>query len=279
MGPVADPRLAVRYKVTDFTTIKGGVGRHSQFPLIRELLDEGAGVPDLMPEWSLQSSLGFEQLITDALSVEVNGFWHQLDQLVSGREDAFRFFTGPPPIGPFDTGDYANDGVGKIYGLESLLRLKADRTVGLVSFTWARSYRTDRPDEEQQLFTYDSPITLNALFSRELPKSWRFGARVRTSSGYPYTPVTNRWLDLEERTFVPIYGERDSARLPQFFALDLRIDKEWSYRNWDLTFYLDLQNATRTTNPEWMSWTYDYREEDPVDSIPALPAFGLKGEW
>jgi hypothetical protein len=269
----------VRWQLTDFTMVKGGIGRHSQFPLVRELLSEGGGVPTLVPEWSLQSSLGVEQLLTDALSIEFNGFWHQLDKLVSGREDAFRFFTGPPPIGPFDTGSYANDGIGKIYGIESLLRLKADKTVGLVSFTWSRSYRRDRPDNEMELFTYDSPITLNALISRELPKKWRLGARVRTSSGYPYTPVANRWLDLESRQFVPIYGDRDSARLPQFFALDLRFDKEWNYRNWDLTFYLDLQNATSTTNPEWMSWTYDYREEDPVESVPALPAFGLKGEW
>ena len=42
---------------------------------------------------------------------------------------------------------------------------------------------------------------------------------------------------------------------------------------------LDLQNAANTQNIEVMGWTYDYGEEEPVEAIPTLPAFGVKGEW
>jgi len=40
-----------------------------------------------------------------------------------------------------------------------------------------------------------------------------------------------------------------------------------------------LQNATNTTNPEVMTWTYDYGEEEPVTSNPLLPAIGVRAQW
>ncbi|MEE2750771.1 MAG: ligand-gated channel protein, partial [Myxococcota bacterium] len=179
----------------------------------------------------------------------------------------------------FDTDAYANDGVGEVYGVETLLRLQAERTVGLVAFTWSRSSRIDRPGEEEELFRYDQPFTLNALVSHEFERGWRLGARVRASSGYPYTPVVNRYFELDSRTFVPVFGERSSSRLPNFFALDIRIDRTRTFEKWSLDTYLDLQNATNSVNPEVMAWTYDYSEEDPVPSNPLLPSFGLRAEW
>ena len=129
------------------------------------------------------------------------------------------------------------------------------------------------------MFRYDQPYTLNVLASRELRKNRRLGVRVRSSSGYVYTPVVNRIYDLDSREFSPVFGERDSARLPPFFSLDIRFDKEWELRRVNLAAYIDLQNATNTTNPEVMSWNYDYSEEEPVESSPTLPAFGFRVEW
>jgi hypothetical protein len=89
----------------------------------------------------------------------------------------------------------------------------------------------------------------------------------------------NRVYDMDSRSFIPVYGEADSARLPPAYSLDIRIDKEWKFKTWALTTYLDLQNATNAQNPEVMSWTYDYSEEDPISGLPIIPAFGLRGDW
>ena len=68
-------------------------------------------------------------------------------------------------------------------------------------------------------------------------------------------------------------------RTPPFYQLDLRMDKTWDFRRWDLSFYLDLQNATNAQNVEIIGYTDDYRQEDPVTGLPVIPAFGHKGEW
>lgn len=275
----ADPRLSARLVAGPTTAVKLGVGRYSSFPTLRQVTPEADGNPDLHAAYAIQSAIGVEQQVGSRFRADATVFCSGQYERVVGREDRFRFFTGPPPIGPFDEDPYANDGTGRIYGAETLLRYDGPTTLAFLSATFSRSSRVDRPGEEAQLFEYDQPVVLNALASQELPRGWRVGARARFSSGNPYTPVVNRIYDLSSRSFFPVYGERDSARLPPFWAVDVRVDKEWAFRRWTLTTYLDLQNAFNTQNVEVMAWTYDYGEEDPITGLPILPSLGLKGEW
>jgi len=270
-----DPRIAVQVGPDSPTVLKASYGQFSQMPTVRQALDQ----PDLGPQRSLQGSVGWEQRWSPVVDTELTGFYNTLDELVVGREDAFRFFSGPPPGGPLDESPYANDGTGRIYGAEVLVKAQSDRTTAWLSTTVARSLRTKRPDDEESLFEYDQPVVVTALASHQLPKRWRVGARARVSAGNPYTPVVNRSYSLDRRAFEPVYGPRDSARLPPFYSLDVRIDKDWVYDNWTLTAYVDVQNATNAQNIETMSWTYDFAEEDPITSLPVVPAFGLRGEW
>ncbi len=269
-----DPRFSTEIRLRN-TTLKGSTGLYSQWPTVRQLVQQ----PELGAQRGWQSAVGVQQLITPSLSVEITGYTQQLSQLVSGREDAFRFFTGPPPVGPFDTAPYANDGTGAIWGVETLVKLATERTTAWFSGTFGRSTRIDRPGDPTELFEFDQPVVLTALASHELPRGWRLGARARFSSGNPYTPVVNRFFDLSSRQFLPVYGPVDSARLPSFFQLDLRFDKQWTFDRWSLDFYLDLQNATNAQNVEVIGYTFDFSEEDSVTQIPIVPAFGLRGSW
>jgi TonB family protein len=269
-----DPRLGSRLELGG-TALKASAGGYSQFPTVRQAIEQ----PALTAQRSWQVSAGLEQRLGSGLQLEVTGFHNWLDDLVSGREDAFRFFSGPPPIGPQDTGAYANDGTGRVAGVEGLLRYADDRTAAWLSMTFSRSTRVDRPGDERALFEYDQPVVLTGLISRELPRRWRVGLRARFSSGNPYTPVVNRFLDLGSQTYVPVYGDLDSARIPPFWSLDTRIDKDFVYRNWTLSTYVDVQNTTNNANVEVIGWTFDYREQDNVTSIPLVPVFGVRGEW
>ena len=143
----------------------------------------------------------------------------------------------------------------------------------------SRSTRRKRVGDKVELFEYDQPLVLTALVSHELPKNWRIGGRARFGSGNPYTPVVSSTYDLDRRAFTPVYGEVDSARLPPFFSLDVRIDKEFQFRNWSFTTYLDVQNATNNANVDVIGWTDDFSEEEPITGLPLIPAFGFKGGW
>lgn len=275
----ADPRLGARLELGTSLVAKAGVGSYSQFPTLRQVDPDADGNQSLHAARSIQASVGVEERVGSWLTLEGTLFYSWLDELVVGREDRFRFFTGPPPVGPFDTDPYANDGTGRVYGAEGLARLSLPKTTGLLSVTYSRSTRVNRPGDDVQLFAYDQPLVLNAILSQELGRGWRVGGRGRVASGNPYTPVVNRWFDQGSRQYVPVYGERDSDRLPTFWAVDARIDKEWAFKKWTLTTYLDVQNVFNTKNVDVMAWNFDYSEEDPINGLPVLPSLGIRGDF
>lgn len=272
-----DPRIVARLEASPATRFEAAVGQFSQFPGVRQVLESQQGNPDLGPARSIQASVGVEQAI-GPVDVEVTAFGSLLSGLVVGREDAFQFQTGPPEFGPIDTDPYANEGTGRIGGVEFLARYGSERTTAWLSATVSRSMRTDRTDEKEKVFRYDQPLVLNALASHQLPKGWRLGARLRFGSGNPYNPVTNRIYDMDSREFTPVY-DPESSRLPAFFSADVRIDKAFTFEKWKLTTYLDLQNATNRANVDVMGWTDDFETEEPIAGLPIVPAFGLRGEW
>lgn len=278
-GTAIDPRIGARVVLTDSTTLRAGVGRFSSQPTLRQVAPESDGTVGLTFPFSVQSSLGLSQQFGGRVRAGATAFYSELSNLVVGREDRLRFFTGPPPVGPFDTDPYANDGVGMVCGVETQVKYDGPTGIGLLTATFSHSERQDRPDEPEELFAFDQPVVLNALWSQKLPRNWRLGARFRYGSGNPYTPVVNRVYDMSQRSFLPVYGERSSDRLPAFTSLDIRIDKTYTYDKWKLETYLDIQNVSFAQNPEVIAWTYDYGELDPITSNPPLPVFGLKGEW
>jgi hypothetical protein len=90
--------------------------------------------------------------------------------------------------------------------------------------------------------------------------------------------VVNRALDAGSRTFIPVFADTPS-RIRPFWAADIRVDKTWVFKKWQLTAYLDVQGITDPGNTELIGYSYDFATEEPIRSTPPLPAFGLKGAW
>ncbi len=271
-----DPRALVRFQPTDSAAISLSAGRFSQFPTLRQL--EPLASADLGPQTAIQLAATWEQRLLDGVDLRLTAFHSELSQLVVGRQDAFEFFTTPPKPGPTDDGDWANDGNGRVDGLEIQVSARGRRTLGMISATLARSTRQDRPDDAYRPFAYDQPLNLVALLTRQLGRGWRLGGRVRYSSGTPYTAVRFTVLDLESRSHLPVFDEEFSSRTSAFAALDVRIDKTWEYARWKLSLYVDATNVTNRRNIELITFNRDFTEERPISGLPIVPAFGLRAD-
>lgn len=274
-----DPRLTVHWDPTTETRVSLGVGRFSQMPTFRQLLPAADGTPNLRMPWSLTSSLGVRQALPENLEVALTLWLSRLDDLVVGREGRFRFFTTPPPVGPIDTLPYANAGDGWTYGAEVSLRWNHAVGAAWLTATLGRSLRRGRGDDRVSIATFDQPYVVNALGTVKLPKRWRFGLRARVTAGLPYTPVANRVQDLDSGGFLALFDDPNAARIAPFFSLDVRVDKTWVFRKWELSVYLDVLNSTNSRNLELIAWSEDYAVEDGILGLPILPIFGLRGDW
>ncbi len=251
--------------------IKGSVGIYHQNPQGFEILDV-TGNPNLVSEESYQVTLGTELRFTDFFSLDVMGFYKRLDKLVV-------FTTNGAQAGG-SNGAWANSGDGDIWGTEVFLRLEEwKRLEGWVSFTYQRSRRQDGPGEGYYWYDFDQPIIFDVVLSYGLPYGFRIGGRWRYVSGNPETPITNAIYDADSDSYIPLQGDYNSARLPAFHALDIRIDKDINFRRWKLTFYLDIQNVYNRKNPEATIHNFDYTEKTFLYSLPILPNIGFKAQF
>jgi TonB family protein len=271
---VLDPRLRATADLGT-TRLLAGIGLFSQPPAMREILSlEG---PSLSFERARHASVGVEQRIGPDGRVGVTLYHHSLWDLVVGRDDLFRFDkTALVPGNHFNP--FVNASTGTSYGVEVHGTLVTEEHILWLALTLARATRRDLPDEELRPADADQPVNLTLIASQALGR-WRLGGRLRFASGPALTPVVSSVYSTDLQSWVPLYGDPYSERAPSFFALDLRIDREFWFRSWRLAFYTEVQNATNHQNVEIPSWNEDYSQLQPVTGLPVLPVLGIKATW
>jgi len=253
------------------TTLKGGIGQYTQPPQFDQT-NSVFGTPGLLSNRSVHYSLGIEQEITRHLEVSVEGFYKDLSRLVAGGFD---------PAGP----RYTNQGTGQIMGLETLIKYKADkRFFGWVAYTLAKSTRQDYPGGREYRIPYDQTHNLTILGSYRLGRGWEFGSRFRLVSGNMYTPLMQppglpAIYAADAGAYLLLEGQQYSRRLPMFHQIDIRIDKRWQFRHWQLGAYLDVYNAYNHASVEGVSYDYRYSKSSYVTGVPFLPSLGVRGEF
>lgn len=253
------------------TTIKGGVGEYTQPPQFDQT-NSVFGTPSLLANRSIHYSLGVEQELSKQIEVGVEGFYKNLSRLVAGGID---------PTGP----RYTNQGTGTILGLEALIKYKSDkRFFGWLAYTLSKSTRKDYPGGPQYHIPYDQTHILTILGSYRLGRGWEFGSRFRLVSGNMYTPLMTppglpAVYAADAGTYVPLEGQQLSQRLPLFHQLDIRVDKRWQFRNWQLGAYLDVYNTYNHASVEAISYDYRYAKSSYMTGLPFLPSIGVRGEF
>lgn len=271
-----DPRFATRWQVGEGTTLKGAVGIYHQPPPFQTIGPE-FGNPELGPEAAVQYAVGIEQRIWKQLHLDLQLYYKDLSDLVVSSDRVVR-------RGGEETLElYANAGEGHAYGAELLLRYDADdRFFGWIGYSLSQSRRRNLLSEQEAPSFTEQPHSLIAVGTLELPEileGFSIGARLRYTSGNPYTPVAGGVYDADRDRHRRI-GAEDlrSYRLPPFFQLDLRADKRWNFGTSILSLYLDVQNVTNRKNAEGLLYNYDFTEHTYLPGLPIFPSLGIRWE-
>ncbi len=267
------PRLTLRYQLNDQWTLKGGIGRFFQEPSFDET-DDVFGNPQLGLESAWHYSAGVEYRPLPHLTLDITGFYKDLDDLVSRTSETSNEDGEIVPL------NFDNRGEGRVYGLEVLFRHDlSNNFTGWLSYTLSRAERKDGGADDYRLFDFDQTHILTLLGTYYLPRNWSIGMRWRLVSGNPYTPRGGSVYVVDDGIYEAFLGEPNSERLPPFHQLDLRIDKRWVFENWMFTAYLDLQNVYNRANPVGRTYNYDSSETGVQQSLPLIPIIGIKGEF
>lgn len=265
-----DPRINARYELHPEWYVKGGVGVVHQAPNPADT-DENFGNPDLDPQRAIQYSVGGEWLPTEYLKFDVTVFVKQLQNLVT-RTTAVREDGTPINVD--------NLGTGLVYGVEVFAEHKFHENFrGWLSYTLSHAQRRDAPGEDYRLFDFDQTHILTIVASYILPQNWEIGLRWRLVSGNPTTPFVDGFYQSDFDRYSPVPGPTNSARLPVFHQLDLRVDKTWVFDWWQFSAFLSILNTYNAVNTEGTNYEFDFSRNEPVQGLPILPILGVKAKF
>ena len=281
-----DPRFASRLQVTESTVFKNAIGIYTQPPQPFEMW-RPEGSTELGFERATSAEVGIEQQLPFDSRLDVSLFGKKLDRLVvqnTTAADATDLF-------------YTNEGIGRVYGLEGILRkAPTGKFFGWVSYTLSRSERNDYPTKNQDLdvdvvpgspesgdwyiFDLDQTHILVAVAGYNFPLDFGFSGKIQYVTGNPFTPYAGGVYDIDQDTYFAFpSGNYNSERLPPFYALDLRIDKLFTFKKWQMELYTDFLNVVKGDNPEVTLYNYDYTESRYIGSLPFIPSIGIQANF
>jgi hypothetical protein len=284
----------------------------------------GQGRLGLDTERSTHALFGVERDLGPGFQVRLEGYYKGFDRLIVGRleteaERQARLATYDFPqvlLSQIDpsariTTEPTNDAKGRAYGFDVYLARRGSSTSrlsGWASYTYGVARR--------QEYGLTLPFDYDRRHSLSLVGTWRLGPRfdlaatARAASGFPRTPVvglqpasvedakdrdqdgnTNEMLPLYDSAGRVVYtttlgsvANANSARLPFYARLDLRLTfrPRGAASRW--IFYLDVINATNRDNAGSLDpvLAYDPTSDRPRvveergSALPLLPSFGVR---
>ena len=108
--------------------------------------------------------------------------------------------------------------------------------------------------------------------------------RARLVSGNLDTPAP-RFPDLpavyaaDAAAYTQLSARPFSERLPLFHQLDVRVEKNWQFEDFRLTFFIDVLNAYNHAAYEAFVYNFDYSLRQYQQGLPIIPSVGFRGEF
>jgi hypothetical protein len=231
-----DPRLLLRERVGPRLVLKQALGIYHQPP------STPIPIPGLESfgferglQRNTQGSLGYElQLFDERLLLQQEAYLGRLSNL---QDYELAAASDDEPIDELE--DIISQVTGWAYGLETLLKLDPRlRTFGWIAYTLSRSTRNYQVGGAAPS-DWDQRHILNLVLGYKISQKWYFSGRMHYHTGRPWTaPVGN------QSQVAALRDNRNNARLPPFFQLDLRIERIWRWPDWQLHALLDVTNST-----------------------------------
>jgi hypothetical protein len=114
-------------------------------------------------------------------------------------------------------------GDGWSYGIETLLRKSQGKFTGWISYAYSRSMKQILDVNDGKIFpaAYDRPHNICITLSYATGKHWSFSSHWMYLTGSPFTSPTGFYY--VNGYSVPVYGDKNNDRYPDYHRLDLSI--------------------------------------------------------
>lgn len=268
-----EPRFEITRTINPYLKVRATTGMYYQPPQPPEL-ENSFGNPSLNDPRAIHYSVGASVDAREGKSGvwgDTTVYYKDLSNLVADSNQTIQTAQGVIPE------RYNNTGEGYVVGSQWSLNYQLNKWYTGLVYTILWSHKYD-PVHGHYPSLNEQRNNLNLRTSVDLG-NWTLSSRARYITGLRYTPVTSAFYDLDEDVYFPVYGNRNSAKGPAFFQLDIRADRKWIFNKWIMSLYVDVQNIMNRANAASVTYNFDYTKTKKNTGIPILPTFGIKGEW
>lgn len=285
VGP--EPRLAMRYSLDDFSSLKAGIALNYQY--IHLVSNSNSTLPtdvwvqstkSVKPQQALQYSVGYFRNFKDntyEASVELY-FKHLWNQIEYSETYVQELNTDPENGYVF--------GKGKAYGAEFFVKKNKGALNGWIGYTLSRSDRIFPDLNQGKVFPakFDRTHDLSVNIAYDFNKAWSIGATFVYATGNAFTLPVERYFI--EFGLVTGYGARNSYRVPAYHRMDLAltynpIPKRRPNRRFRSSYNLSIYNVYNRMNVYFIYYkvegslvTGDLKTTPvKVSLFPVIPSF------
>ena len=259
------PRFGLSYELMPKTTLNTSFGFFYQAPpyVLLTADDQNRKLKNLHANHYV---IGLERLFRNDLKFTLEFYNKDYDDYPIRQSDATRI--------------HVNDGEGYVRGVDIFLQKKLSGGLyGLVSYSYARA-RAKTPKTGEFDWDYDYRHIFTLITGYRLSDKWEISGKWRYMGGRPYTPIIDSF-ELAPGDWEPIYDEKypNTERYPPYHRLDIRFDRRFHFKSWNLTTYFEVENIYNRRNIWTYRWNRDERKNDEVYQFGFFPVGGFRVEF
>lgn len=233
----AEPRLSLRYVVSNTSSVKVGYNRMRQY--IQMLSNTAAINPTdiwklsdthVRPQIGDQFSFGFYKYLKG------NTIETSIETYYKKTEDLTEYKNGAVLLGNHHIETDLMSAMGKAYGVEVMIKKLTGKLNGWVSYTYSRSFikaRGQLADEvinggEWYRSNFDKPHAVNFIGNYRFNRRFNLSLNFIYSTGRPITlPIARYEIDGTVRVH---YTNRNEERIPDYIRTDISVNIEGNHK-------------------------------------------------
>ncbi|MFZ1979351.1 MAG: TonB-dependent receptor, partial [Bacteroidota bacterium] len=269
------PRVNIAYKASTEITVRGAWGYFYQSPIYEQLAYSTASDTNTQSQRAIHYILGTDfNLISAAeehniLKLKLEVYEKTYSNLISSTVSSYGII------------NYSrrNDAIGSASGLDAYLMYSTSGMSGWISYSWLKAEQKLAQDDTLGYFprNTDQRNTIAVVVDFDLGKEWSLNTRIVYGSGYPYTPEIAVYNKLSYSWEWQL-GNPNSAYLPAYKRVDIRISKDFTIFGCSSSAFLDISNLFNFTNIQAYTYQYDNQGNPEIvaqELWPILPTLGM----
>lgn len=247
------PMFSASYRLTENLAINTNIARYHQLPAYTilgyrdpsgTLVNQQNGVRYIQADHFV---LGAEYVFKWNARMTLEGFYKKYNYYPFSIEDSISLANIGSDFGVVGNEPVSSTSEGRSYGAELLYQQKLYKGFyAILAYTWVRSEFLDKNNVYVPT-SWDSRHIVSITGGKRFDNGWEFGMRWLFSGGAPYTPFDIATSSLSANwdlngVGLPDYTLLNSARESSFHQLNVRVDKKLYLKQFNMNFYLDIQN-------------------------------------